>query len=432
MEVLNLEADLFNYNKFNNYIHDDYQVLVRYETEHSYTIIVVRLDSDNGWGEDLYVLVNYMDINRTEVIYIGPSPSVSKKEIHIQRDSISFVPSTIPIIFLPSYKLAPFPEPKQMLREEFNTHFSTDIVCLPKELYAIGLDNDKVYMYNHFYADYYEILQTVQHIICTALTFTPYRKFYFLFSAKDGYLEDHFYTNRTEPYIVGVDEFKNKKEITLSDPTIYPVWHSKRYICAMANQKGIPYTISVPDKHVFYCDLYNGFRSIHRGIPFSQKINKIIYAGRLYCGTNKNFLTRRDISINQREYFMSDTVPKTNIVCACDGTIQSDTMVHYKYILDIDGRSATWDATAWKLNSGSVIFKTDSCWRQWFYDEYKPWVHYIPIKEDFSDIDAKYAWCEAHPNDCEHIVRNAKKLFQKVYRLDSIFKYTIKVIELLI
>jgi hypothetical protein len=98
-------------------------------------------------------------------------------------------------------------------------------------------------------------------------------------------------------------------------------------------------------------------------------------------------------------------------------------MISYKYILNIDGNASTWDATAWKMNSGSVIFKVDGPWIQWFYSEYLPYVHYIPIKDDMSDLQEKYMWCEEHPEECEKIVENSKKLFQKVYKMSNIIKY---------
>jgi len=85
MEVSNIEADLCNYNEFHNYIESDYQVVVRYENEHTYTIIVLRLDDANGWNDSLSVLVNYTDTDTTQVIHIGQSESVSKKEIQIEN-----------------------------------------------------------------------------------------------------------------------------------------------------------------------------------------------------------------------------------------------------------------------------------------------------------------------------------------------------------
>jgi hypothetical protein len=122
-------------------------------------------------------------------------------------------------------------------------------------------------------------------------------------------------------------------------------------------------------------------------------------------------------------------VPKENI--HAPSQIERHDMINYKYILDIDGNSSTWDATAWKLNSGSVIFKTDSNWEQWFYKEYKPWVHYVPVADDFSDIQERYKWCEANPKKCVEMIRNAKELFQTIYRHENVLKYVHDLLDLL-
>jgi len=154
-----------------------------------------------------------------------------------------------------------------------------------------------------------------------------------------------------------------------------------------------------------------------------MKINKIVYAGNIEGrGTKYNFTTRRDIEISQRQYFTSDAINKENIYTG--GYIDRNEMINYKYILDIDGIGSTWDATAWKLNSGSVIMKTNSNWIQWFYNDYKEWIHYVPIADDFSDIQDKYKWCEDNERKCIIMVENCKKLFQNIYRYENVVKYT--------
>ena len=40
-----------------------------------------------------------------------------------------------------------------------------------------------------------------------------------------------------------------------------------------------------------------------------------------------------------------------------------------------------------------------------------------------SDLQEKYQWCEEHPAECEKIVENSKKLFQKIYKMSNIIKY---------
>ena len=47
----------------------------------------------------------------------------------------------------------------------------------------------------------------------------------------------------------------------------------------------------------------------------------------------------------------------------------------------------------------------------------------MPVKDDFSDLQDQYAWCEAHQAECEQMVRNCKKLFQEVYRYQTVSNY---------
>jgi hypothetical protein len=332
--------------------------------------------------------------------------------------------------FLPTYNLIECPEPIGISRDEFNALFDTDIVRIPDELYAFGLFDGKILVYSEACIMYHEIINQVKHIFKIALTFTPYyNKFYFLISTGDGYMELLYHNNRTIPKQVTNDECISRRayNIKLNDNE-YPIYHKRKYVVAQANNIGIPYTLDTVDRHYLYCDLYNPFRSFHKGIKFNTKINKIICGCRRDRSCKYNFLKRRDIEIGQREYFYSDAVSKENVVCPSDW-VHDYEMINYKYILDIDGNSCTWDATAWKLNSGSVILKTESRWRQWFYDDYLPWVHYVPINDDFSNLQEMYCWCEQNQDKCEEIVKNAKQLFQKTYKFHNVIKYTVGLLD---
>jgi hypothetical protein len=231
------------------------------------------------------------------------------------------------------------------------------------------------------------------------------------------------------PRLIGETDFQSSEVVMLDNPDEYAVLGKNvKCILGQSYQKGTPNAIGIPDRHYFYCNLYHSFRSFHRGIPFNQKINKVAFASRKERGSKYNFTERRDIETNQREYFYSDNVFKKNIYCS-SGWVDSKDLVNYKYILDIDGIAATWDATAWKLNSGSVIFKTDSCWKQWFYDEFEPWKNFVPVKDDFSDIDERFEWCETHTEECKKMIDNNLKLFQKVYRYQNVVDYTLGIID---
>jgi hypothetical protein len=193
------------------------------------------------------------------------------------------------------------------------------------------------------------------------------------------------------------------------------------------------YTLAVPDRYYFCLNKYNKYRSIHLNLMFNEKKPKLVYAGKNY-GSKYNFYSRKDIEINQREYFknIKNNIGISDNIYAPEHFISVNEMIGYKYILDIDGIASTWEATAWKLNSNSVIFKTKSIWKQRFFDEYKEWIHYIPINEDFTDIQEKITWCENNEDKCIEITKNCRKLFQKIYLYSNVEEETKNTIEIIL
>ncbi|KAJ7262915.1 glycosyl transferase family 90-domain-containing protein [Mycena rebaudengoi] len=56
----------------------------------------------------------------------------------------------------------------------------------------------------------------------------------------------------------------------------------------------------------------------------------------------------------------------------------------YKYIIDVDGNG--WSSRFQRLiTSGSLIFKATT-YPEWFQDRIQPWVHYVPVQNDYSDV----------------------------------------------
>lgn len=61
----------------------------------------------------------------------------------------------------------------------------------------------------------------------------------------------------------------------------------------------------------------------------------------------------------------------------------------------VDGTVAAYRLPA-LLSGDSVVFKQDSKWYEHFYAELQPWVHYIPVKEDLSDVMEQLHWARNH------------------------------------
>jgi hypothetical protein len=81
----------------------------------------------------------------------------------------------------------------------------------------------------------------------------------------------------------------------------------------------------------------------------------------------------------------------------------------YKYLPCLDGHMCTYPGYQWRLLSGSVTMKQESEQVQWFYGALQPFVHYIPIRNDISDLVEKVIWARTH--DAE-----TKKIAEEAYR----------------
>ncbi|KAF9450836.1 glycosyltransferase family 90 protein [Macrolepiota fuliginosa MF-IS2] len=56
----------------------------------------------------------------------------------------------------------------------------------------------------------------------------------------------------------------------------------------------------------------------------------------------------------------------------------------YKYVMDVDGNG--WSSRFKRLvTSNSMIVKA-TVYREWWLDRIQPWVHYVPVKNDYSDV----------------------------------------------
>jgi len=97
-------------------------------------------------------------------------------------------------------------------------------------------------------------------------------------------------------------------------------------------------------------------------------------------------------------------------------------MSKYKYVLNIDGSVTAFRLSA-ELAFGSVILKVDSKYKIWYSDLLVPWVHYIPIKSDLSDLKEKIQWCKDNQAICKTIAANARKFYFKYINKSSMMDW---------
>ena len=76
----------------------------------------------------------------------------------------------------------------------------------------------------------------------------------------------------------------------------------------------------------------------------------------------------------------------TNNTMTCKDKTPIEDHMKYKYLISIDGNTAAWQRPNWILESGSVLLMPETEMDEWYLSDLKPWVHYVPIKADLSDL----------------------------------------------
>jgi len=282
--------------------------------------------------------------------------------------------------------------------DKFNKKFNTGVIKLPKDTILFGLEDNKLYEYydekgwNYYYLPY--LINYIMDEINPKLNKT---KYYFILYYWDGYnkMLDESNVNIGNNYILTFSKYYKNDNNTI--PIVDP-----HYIL----RHGYIENINI---------INNNF------VNWEDKINTCIWRGDIKNGYSYNFFNKPSTDIHPREYFIQ--LYEKSLIYNMDFKNEQTSIpeqLKYKYILDIDGFASTWSATVWKLYSGSVLLKQKSVWTQWYYDDLQEYVHYVPIANDFSDLNKQIQWCIDNDDKCKIIVTNAKKFVEDRLNWDRV------------
>lgn len=93
--------------------------------------------------------------------------------------------------------------------------------------------------------------------------------------------------------------------------------------------------------------------------------------------------------------------------------VPAEGFVPYKYLISLDGAVAAWKRVPIILASGSVLLLQHQ-WKQFFYPGLKPWRHYVPLKDDISDVLQKYEWLRSHPSEAKTIAQTGQSFAKEI------------------
>lgn len=111
--------------------------------------------------------------------------------------------------------------------------------------------------------------------------------------------------------------------------------------------------------------------------------------------------------------------------------VKADDAKKHKYIIDVDGNG--WSARFQGLMStGSLIFKS-TIMPEWWNDRIQPWVHFIPVKLDYSDLHDSLAFFAGDVDGlggddelAQEIANQGKEWAAKFYRKEDMTAYVFR------
>ena len=110
-------------------------------------------------------------------------------------------------------------------------------------------------------------------------------------------------------------------------------------------------------------------------------------------------------------------------------TIPEENHLKYKYLISIDGNTCAWRRVPWIMLSNSVLVKQETSKMEWFYPAMKPYVHYVPINEDLSNIFQQLDWMKTHDDELKQISANAQNFVRNNLMPEHIDAYSVIILN---
>lgn len=99
-----------------------------------------------------------------------------------------------------------------------------------------------------------------------------------------------------------------------------------------------------------------------------------------------------------------------------------------KFLAYIDGTSFS-DRMYWLLHSGSLVFRAESQLHVWLDGGLRPWVHYVPVRENLTDLIDRLDWARGHDSRAAEIAAEAVRFAAEEVSLEGCLLYLLLVLR---
>mmetsp|Transcript_1053 Transcript_1053/g.1767 ORF Transcript_1053/g.1767 Transcript_1053/m.1767 type:complete len:303 (-) Transcript_1053:50-958(-) len=182
-------------------------------------------------------------------------------------------------------------------------------------------------------------------------------------------------------------------------------------------------------------------------IPFHTKIRKAVFRGSTTGGIyhDNDWFTYPRSKVVNLSLQRPDLVDARFTGCVqCEGNVSArmeelgfinelsilnmQQQAEYQMILVVDGNSVP-DRYPQQLAWGSAILRQESRRAEFWYEDMKPWVHYIPFKNDVSDLESILAEAQKNVSRLEAIAKAGKNHVLRRLNHETVACYWVQLLE---
>lgn len=157
---------------------------------------------------------------------------------------------------------------------------------------------------------------------------------------------------------------------------------------------------------------WNIIASLKDPYKWNDKINSIVWRGNSYTGSSKKSNRKLFVSQYYEKYNVGfvDSVKNSSIYEEQNkDKMTQEEQLKYKYLICLEGNDVG-TSVKWSLFSNSIVIMAKPVIEGWLMEGLlEPYVHYVPLKDDFSDLEDIIKWCINNDDKCKDIAINSTK-----------------------
>lgn len=178
-----------------------------------------------------------------------------------------------------------------------------------------------------------------------------------------------------------------------------------------------PYSIKESFYDVAERDSYTWSQKIDRGIFIGASTGGENGQRMKYCRKFKDKESRKLV-----ELYISDWVqgisPESDLF---HKNMKITEQLKYKFLISLDGNVASWGRINWGMGSNSVVLKSKSELKLWYYELMESGTHYVEFDEN--NLISIVQNLLENPEKCQQIVTNANSFFKTYLTIEGQAEY---------